>query len=121
MFELIDKNRKHWLHDYRYTWYRKDMLWFILFYGTMRRIKKKNGPNTHLELQRGGTFRVWYLNNYSEHVRNIITGRNQKTFASTDVFSLDNNILALYQITISTKHGIKDLKISNAFSGGDIA
>ncbi|KAF0480809.1 crinkler CRN family protein [Gigaspora margarita] len=80
----------------------------------------------HLELQRGGTFRVRCLNNNSKIIEkkinklsaNIFTTLDEarkecynipksKTFASIDSFSLDKNDLALYQITVSKTHGIK--------------
>ncbi|CAJ0644343.1 4612_t:CDS:2 [Entrophospora sp. SA101] len=81
----------------------------------------------HLELQRGGTFRIRCLNNNNleateRHIKesecNWFMTLNEarkeyynrpksKTFASIDSFSLDNNTLALYQITVSTDHGIK--------------
>ncbi|CAI2193055.1 6954_t:CDS:2, partial [Funneliformis geosporum] len=80
----------------------------------------------HIELQRGGIFRVRCLNNNSEvserHIKELecnwfmklkearkeyYNRPKSKTFASIDAFSLDNNTLVLYQITVSTKHDIK--------------
>ncbi|KAF0332866.1 DUF185-domain-containing protein [Gigaspora margarita] len=91
----------------------------------------------HLELQRGGTFRVQCLNDGDSKIMekqlkklecNVFTTLNEankehhskpksKTFASIDSFSLDNNDLALFQITISENHvvkvrGLKDLNRS---------
>ncbi|CAG8808729.1 5110_t:CDS:1, partial [Gigaspora rosea] len=73
----------------------------------------------HLELQRGGTFRVRCLNDGDSKITekklkklecNVFTTLNEankerynkpnsKTFALIDSFSLDNNDLALFQIT----------------------
>ncbi|CAJ0887474.1 12735_t:CDS:2 [Entrophospora sp. SA101] len=81
----------------------------------------------HLELKRGGTFRIRCLNNDNSEItekcienlecnwfmmlnearKEYYNRPKSKTFASIDSFSLDNNALALYQITISTNHGIK--------------
>ncbi|CAG8778225.1 31077_t:CDS:2, partial [Racocetra persica] len=81
----------------------------------------------HRELQNGGTFRVRCLNDDNSEVneRNIkemecnwFTTLNEaheeyynrpksKIFASVDSFSLDSKTLDLYQMTVSTDHGIK--------------
>ncbi|CAG8443324.1 14649_t:CDS:2 [Cetraspora pellucida] len=80
----------------------------------------------HLELQRGGKFRMRCLNDNSEvneiNIKemkcNWFTTLNEackeyynrpksKTFASVDSFSLDNKTLDLYQITVSENHGVK--------------
>ncbi|CAG8532928.1 10980_t:CDS:2 [Cetraspora pellucida] len=81
---------------------------------------------SHLELQKGGKFRVRCLNDNSEaKVRHIKEMECKwfstlgdahkefynrpilKTFASIDSFSLDNNTLNLYQMTVSGEHGMK--------------
>ncbi|CAG8704734.1 2867_t:CDS:2, partial [Cetraspora pellucida] len=87
---------------------------------------------SHLELQKGDKFRVRCLNDNSE-----VKGRNikemeckwfstlgdaheefynrpiSKTFASIDSFSLDNNTLNLYQMTVSEEHGVKIKGLEN--------
>ncbi|RIB03091.1 hypothetical protein C2G38_816903 [Gigaspora rosea] len=80
----------------------------------------------HLELQRGGKFRVRCLNdNSGVNERNIKEMKcnwfmtlnearkkcynrpKSKTFASIDSFCLDGETLDLYQMTISKNHGVK--------------
>src|SRR6185369_17922883 len=81
----------------------------------------------HRELQNGGTFRIRCLNNDNSEVieKNIeklecnwfmslkeahkeyYNRPKSKTFASIDSFSLNDKTLALYQITVSTNHGMK--------------
>ncbi|CAG8602124.1 11129_t:CDS:2, partial [Cetraspora pellucida] len=84
----------------------------------------------HLELQRGGMFRVRCLNDNSGvteiNIKNLeyksfstpnnaskecYNRPNSKTFKSIDSFSLDDKTLNLYQITISNNHGIKIVQI----------
>ncbi|CAG8629894.1 1532_t:CDS:1 [Ambispora gerdemannii] len=81
----------------------------------------------HKELQRGIMFRIRCLNDDNSeiterHIQKLecnwfmtlneahkehYNRPKSKTFASIDSFSLDNNTLALYQITVSKNHGIK--------------